>query len=69
VKYFRINESQIYRLIGDDSIINHKKIEALESIYSLIGDDSTIDQIIFQAPELEWPNQNSDVNFFYVSKI
>jgi hypothetical protein len=67
VKYFRINEPHSYRLIGDDSIINHKKIEALESIYRLIGDDSTIDQIIFQAPKLERPNQKSI--FFYVSKI
>jgi hypothetical protein len=36
-------------LIDDDSIINQKRLQALESIYRLIGDESTIDQKIFQA--------------------
>jgi hypothetical protein len=51
-------------LISDDSIINRKRFEALESIYRLIGNDSTIDQIIFQTPELEQLDQNTDVKFF-----
>jgi hypothetical protein len=42
-----MNEPQIYRLICDDSIINQKRFQALESIYILIGDNSIIDQNIF----------------------
>jgi hypothetical protein len=44
-----MNKLYVYKLIGDDSIINQKKFQAPKLIYRLIGDDSTIDQKIFQA--------------------
>jgi hypothetical protein len=64
VKSFGINEPQIYRLIGDNFIINQKRSQTPESIYILFGDDSTIDQKIFQTPNSEHPQQNPDFKFF-----
>jgi hypothetical protein len=51
-------------LIDDDSIINQKRFQILESIYRLISDDSTINQKIFQALESGRSDQNLDVDNF-----